>query len=420
MGGNLTQNLPDYGAVRMGADWASAIRGQTIFFNFDSGQLGVAPEYGPSVVSVYTAPSAQTRPTVNSATVAVEGYGQVTVLGNLCSALFWSESAVEKFLLPYYVSAGGPEALKVLHAINCAWYNYQGSTPVFALAFTYPSQGMLGPISLWDTVSVIYGETVGDCNHLVSVPLLYFIAGHRYEPTPIQAPTAGPSIPAPLSDRATPADSIEGREVAEYVSGLRGSIVYAYGNGIGGSLNPTLQPIEGLFPLFTAYCTPVRPERMQFQITVTLEVNGDSIPLKGVDPGAANDPDSVFWTDGAVDMLMLPYYASVKGHWAPWYLILLLGKWAGVIPLDLLEALELLKQLLDHPERLLRQFVDADAGTSSVYAIVHLPRSEYVDEGTPLDAFLLENRTVFLSTQAPPQPMVAPGQRFLPNLPVRG
>jgi hypothetical protein len=159
---------------------------------------------------------------------------------------------------------------------------------------------------------------------------------------------------------------------------------------------------------------------------------------------AANIPDSVFWTDGAVDMLMVPYYASMKGHWAPWYLMVLLGKWAGGIAAEIIDAVELLlladvtKLLLhrlnqtpggEHPlrEALSRALLghlgegaaDGAALTvtqgSTVYAIVHLPRSEYVDRPLtdPVEGFRLEHRTWLLSTSGD-YPLVSPPNPLLP------
>ena len=61
-------------------------------------------------------------------------------------AVFWSESAVEKFVLPYYASLGMWDAANALRDISMAWYNtdpchhgYRGITDEtipFALAHT--------------------------------------------------------------------------------------------------------------------------------------------------------------------------------------------------------------------------------------------------------------------------------------------
>lgn len=460
---------PDYFTLRLAADLSSAIRGEPVWFDYtaDTGLQITGPAGGSGAsppIPVSTPLSAKGRPTVDSVTVAVDctveidGKQQHVDYGTLqlpypCSALFWSESAVEKFLLPYYVSAGGQQAYQVLHAINHAWYAYQGDTPVVALAFGYPSQPYtVDSVQLWDTVWVIScqgpgvtpapGATAGPQGSLVMQPLREFLTSQPPPQLPeaLDNPRFAWGAQAAPSTPATPIDSVGAREVAEYVSGLRERIVNVYQTDGDGGLEPTLTPIGTGQPLFTAWTRAVRPARptvtVSMQVTTLLwnvqktttkvlaGIGGDQAP---------NLPDSAFWTDGAVEKLVLPYYASVEGRGAPWYLMLILGKWSGIIPTSLLDAVLLLAQivealgkvLLENPAGIVGRIAERLEGetettaatgpvTSDAYALVHLPNSEWVDQQELfIQPLFLENRTWFLTSDGD-HPLVAPGRRLVP------
>ena len=237
----------------------------------------------------------------------------------------------------------------------------------------------------------------------------------------------------------TPIDSVGAREVAEYVSGFREQTVNVYQTDGGGGLEPTLTPIGDGPPLFTAWTRKVRPERPEVTVTLTVTTTilgvkmTDTRELSAIGGRESNVPDSVFWTDGAIEMLVLPYYASVEGHGAPWYLALILGKWSGVIPTSTLDAVLLLAQiveklakaLLEHPagaverlvERLEGETEPAPAGPfdSDVYALVHLPNSEWIDQTELIiTSIFLEHRTWLLASDGD-HPLVSPTRRLVPR-----
>jgi hypothetical protein len=352
---------PGYHALRLGADWASAVRGNTIYFDFDSGDQRLAitqpaPMPAPAgPVRVSTPPSALSRPLVTAITLSTKEYGPMKLAGT-CSAAFWSESAVEKFLFPYYASAAGHQAQEVLSAISSAWYHYDDRSPVCALTFQYMPEAMVGPMALWNTVGVVFGTWEAGKPVLQVLPLREYIARkgmHGVEP-PLPPEVPMPTVRADPSSETTPVDSVGAREVAEYVSGLRGHevMVYRSEEKIGG-LEPTLTPLpaaDGSAPLFIAHAPVVRPDRpkVSAELTVKLKVSVEEptpggskkkeewkempFPLTAIGGSPANDPDSAFWTDGAVEMLMLPYYASVEGGGAPWYLMALWGSGPGASP----------------------------------------------------------------------------------------
>lgn len=461
---NPLPQIPGYFALRVGADLATSIRGQTVWFDYAPGEIEmVAPPTGgtplPLVpvsapIPISTPPSAASRPTVESATVTLVEYGaQVELGGGDYSALFWSESAVEKFLLPYYVSAGGPHALQVLQAIHQVWYNYDESNPACALAFTYPSQPAATPVQLWDTLSVVSFQL--GTGSLVVTPLREFLAG--LPPARASAaPGAGPLSMAletvPESTVATPIDNVGAREAAEYVSGLRGRHVYLYAVDVDGGLDPVLSSEGDGPPLFTAYSPPVRvrpPVVVTLAYTLPSGETG-SKELTAIGESPTNMPDSAFWTDGAVEMLMLPYYASVQGQNAPWYTALLLGTWSGAIPPGIENLAEILTWIL---EAITRRLPDPDqavvgsavAGlaaavetevaveeaaaeaegsellSSDVISLVHLPNSEWVDQPSVAlrTSIHLEHRTAVL-THGGDFPLVPPRGRLLPRRRVTG
>lgn len=445
---------PGYDALRLAADWSSAVRDTTLFFDYAGDTIAIVDpppptEPDPAPVPVATAPSASWRPPVLSATIHAGEYGSLTVSRDHCSAMFWSESAVEKFLFPYYASAAGADAWEVLGALSAAVYDSSADAPWCAITFRYPSPGVTGTLSIWSTMGVVYG-TVDDTGTKVlrHEPLLEFL---RDIPKPKRGGPTLPgavepdTFPAPASSQPGAVDSIGAREVAEYVSGLRGHLVRVYRDPDG--LDPTLSRASGelLFEASAPLFGPARPT-----VTVELEVGGPlgpvTYPLTGenVGSGPAYDPDSVFWSDGSVEMLLLPYYASVKGHHSPWFLIALLGKWAGVIPTSVVDALVLLLQVVKAAERLVGSPAGArgvgavvdrlpsDAGgvedevedgglvESDVFSIIPLPRSEYVDAGAPLlEAINVESRTWLLTLDGA-HPLVSPKAPLLPRRPVRG
>jgi hypothetical protein len=431
--------LPDYFTLRLAADLSSAVRGQTVWFDYGDQGLQVTdpgPPGSTTPLPVLTPLLAKARPMVKHAKIRAEGYKHHTLPGDKFSALFWSESAVEKFLLPYYVSAGGQQALRVLHAINHAWYNYNVDTPVVALAFGYPSEPFTtDSVQLWDTLYVIYGDA--EKKHLKRKSLREFLATQGPPPPPEHLDSASVSwgpVPTGTGATPTPIDSVAAREVAEYVSGWRGENVYVYENAVGAGLDTTLTQTGDGPPLFTAWTRKVRPDRPEatVELKVATEICGLPViiekKLSGIGGRAANVADSVFWTDGSIETLLVPYYASVEGGGAPWYLILILGKWSGMIPTGIVDAVLLLAQILEAFGRvLLGDSADATTSatatgpvTSDVFGLIHLPDSEWVDQTAPFvqSSIFLENRTWLLTTEGD-HPLVSPRRRLV-RRPLRG
>ncbi|HVH12586.1 MAG TPA: hypothetical protein VM759_06025, partial [Longimicrobium sp.] len=168
---------------------------------------------------------------------------------------------------------------------------------------------------------------------------------------------------------------------------------------------PPPNPVPAGTPRLAALVEPVRGDRPR-PVRVRVRVRGtDDEPehshelLQGTDPTTM--PDCMFWSDGAVETLMLPYYASVKASSSLYYTALLMGRWDGLIAPDdttpdVAKAMQ--RRLPDLFGAAVPSRVPADGHVSRVYTITHLPRSEYatypggVEEG-------VEARTVVLALE---------------------
>ena len=404
---------PSYVPLRVGADWSSAVRDETVYFQYADGEILITED--TDSVHVATAPSAKRRPDVIKAILHV-GDARMEIDAQTCSALLWTESAVEKFLLPYYASAAGPDAYAVMYAIIRAWYHYDEHRPVVALAFSYAPVAAPGFKSLWNTVEVIFLEDGG----IERLPLLHFLphANHLEVPKlPRPIPLDDePFRAGPTKQGATPIDRLGARHVSEYVSGLRGQTVRVYEKDCEGGLQPMLTSEPVGQPLFEALCPYVRegrPRVTRVEVMVKEESGREQWhPLRGP-RGPKFAPDSVFWTDGSVETLLLPYYAGVEGAGAPWGLEVLLGKWGGSIPAERLEPEQLWEDILLNAVREMRAAVGGSpvepTAQSAVFAIIHLPNSDWVDEqgNTVGTSIALSNRVACMTADGV-FPLVSP------------
>jgi hypothetical protein len=312
------------------------------------------------------------------------------------SALFWSESAVEKFLVPFYASVAADDAPRFLGRLFDAWYGYPADVvQVCAIALLLgrrpPAENT--PLSLARTVGLVCLEGGGSKLKLRTLDDFterYATGLPRGEG--FRGVRSGPPEVRPGWGVTNQPESVVARDVAEFVSGMRGHFVAFTTDGT--TLVPEVCAGESPPPLpkatrFTALARPVRPDRpVPSGVTLLVEETPGSqpqpaplIPAAG-DPPVEFRPDSVFWTDGSVEKLLLPYYASVKGGASWLYQFCLMAKWDGLIdpgcfqPQDVGTALLARVDHITHPAGR----VDEEPAPSTVYATIHLPRSEYADE----------------------------------------
>jgi hypothetical protein len=265
-------------------------------------------------------------------------------------------------------------------------------------------------------VEVIYVED----DRIKKLPLLHFL--------PDAARLEVPKLPKaiPLDDERfrvgatnqgnTPIDRLGARHVAEYVSGLRGQKVLVYEKDCEGGLEPVLtsEPVgEPLFEAFCPYVRDGRPTVTGVELMVEEEPGREHWHRLREPNGPRFPPDSVFWTDGSVETLLLPYYAAVQGASAPWGLEVLLGKWAGSIPAKRLDPALLWEDIIRNAVREMCSAVGGPpvepTADSAVFAIIHLPNSDWVDEqgNTVGTNIALSNRVACVTAEGA-FPLVSP------------
>lgn len=406
--------IPGYSSMRLVADWASAVRGEPLYFGFDGAHATLGPESGAGTLPLYTRPFIP-RPRVTRVqfTVTHRGVSSTLVLdGGETSALFWSESSVEKFLFPYLASAAAGTAPSLLRQLAHAWYGYAADeVQVCAVAYecgpARPArrkrltlEGMVALVCLVD-------------GKLEKVPLQEF---RKRFPRRGRGPRVEQEAGLLRRESGWPLNgqvgNIVARDAAEFVSGLRGHEVVFQVSG--GELDPWVadggrEGGMGRGNGFECGMDFVRADRPAPSgvVMYVRDSHGTEHARPLDESGHAVMPDSVFWSDGAVEKLLVPYYASVKGLAAPLFTALLLGKWNGLVrgepPLEtLFGALAKLQDFLGAPAASL--FPDGALTEDDPYAVTHLPRSEYIPEpeaGTTAP----EARTHFLRLGAASEPL---------------
>jgi len=400
---SLSRNPPAYRALRMAAEWASAVRDQQLNFAYDAGSghmvlesPGTAPTL-PVLTRSFTS-----RPLVREVEFSVplelpgSGLSSPTIAlpGDRVSALFWSESAVEKFLVPFYASIAADDAPRFLGRLFDAWYGYPADVvQVCAIACLLgrqaPAEGT--PLSLARTVGLVCVEG-GTSLRLLTLDEFT----ERYS---TGLPRGGEGVPHPSGPVEVPhgwqvtesVESVVARDVAELVSGMRGHFV-AFSTRedlliplVFPGTSPSTIPEQTVFDALTR---PIRPDR-PVPSHVVLHVD----PLEGAegspfdhtvvpaqgDPATEFEPDSLFWTDGAVETLLLPYYASVKGSASWFFEACLMGKWDGlIVPPSSTSTNDVRSAMLQRFDHATGRDVE-EPDPSTAYATMHMPRSEYAD-----------------------------------------
>ena len=88
--------------------------------------------------------------------MATPGAPPLTISGDHASALFWGESAVEKFLISYYASVAADDAPRFLERLFDAWYGYPAElVQVCAVAY------LCGRVPPPDGTQLSLSRTVG-------------------------------------------------------------------------------------------------------------------------------------------------------------------------------------------------------------------------------------------------------------------
>ncbi len=335
----------------------------------------------------------------------------LTVDGAETSALFWSESAVEKFFFPYLASAAAGAAPSLFRRLWHAWYGYAGDE-VQVCAVAYECGTALPPRRMRLTLEGMVALVCLVDGRLEKVPLKEFrkrFPGRGKGPAAQRkAGLLRPESGWPLNGQV---ESIVARDAAEFVSGLRGHGVVFRASG--GELRPYVADggRGGGEAGFECGMKRVRADRpAPSAVTMYVRDPDGAEQARPLTMGGSDDacvPDSIFWSDGAVEKLLVPYYASLKGLAAPLFTTLLLGKWSGIVKGEppagaLFEVLVKLQEFLAAPVDAL--FADGLEGDDNPYAVTHLPRSEYIPEAG-VGGSAVEARTHFLRLGRDSEPL---------------
>mgnify|MGYP006136957019 CR=1 FL=1 len=338
-------------------------------------------KYPRNVVRLHTAPGEDGR---------VE---ELRLEAGIADAVFWSDSAVHKFVVPYVASCACHDAPQKLGMLISAWNYYPADrVTVHALAHVLKDGDGI-PLAIENRIHVIYAERRNgrEGTILARLPLSEFVKAY---PSPQGGSGGGEPVNAGgngngagsaqpqvayrrggESDRGQRPDYTVLRALAEHACALATEPQYfMFKAGEHGFRHktttemPELEPGDLVIPAYTPTVPPQRPR------------------LHGVwcdseDGGTANlaaGSDAMFWSDGAIEQFMLPYYASKGG-----------------LQLGLRELTEMTDmwsgEASPGPDGVGNQgnypysFPSRPKGSryvvrTSTYAIVHLSTSQYVEE----------------------------------------
>lgn len=399
---------PGYAGIRIAAEWASAVRGQPLMLGADAEGNATQGEADASV-RVFTSEYAR-RPALRSLTLEWDGAGPLTLEGPDASAVFWSESAVEKFVFPYCASLFADQAGEFLHRLCRAWYDYPDTVEVCAVVYTLGSRIPTGVLRREDALKLLCIPAGGGAEleqpRLLTLREFENEYGSAASRESRRQPARTENQPDPAPERVNPGwiiaaavESIVGRDAAEFVSGWRDHWLWFTRQD--SRLDVQVRPMDepGAPPEETEFWGAMLSRRQRRAPRVTAMVAGIPHPVPlAAHPHSAH-PDSIFWTSHAVESLLLPYYASVKGWTAPYWNVCLMGKWDGVIPPHQEDGTRAFQNLARRVSAVGGLPAADTGGESSVFAVTHLPRSEYVTETEPGIAAGLESRTVLLTVE---------------------
>lgn len=288
------------------------------------------------------------------------------------SAAFWSESSVEKFLLPYLSSLAGGRAYQVLADVNRAWNRYPCDRRPFAFLHAGTCPEAI-PLDLYDLVHVWYLDRRGEKPVLATSSLGEFLPGCDAPwPGPEQAVTA-PYFPGTIGGPgARLPTALQLRRMGEWASEFRTEPRYFSFDTRDGQYEGDLPDLPEdradrvVIPVFTPPTRPGRP----VVVSMTLQpLEGRALPLE------PRQGDAAFWRTGTVERIMIPYYASVYGGEALWMLGKIFDAWKGN------------PQGGTQPPRIAAAVAAAVAGTAAdaedlgpAAALIHLPKSDWEDE----------------------------------------
>jgi hypothetical protein len=351
-----------YGQLRMLAECTLGLGNRSAVFAADDGALTwvLDPrETPPSTAVLVGAANEGKYPEIEGVTFDVQWTppgGLPTVKGSVnavqsgADALFWSESAVQKFVFPYFASCAGGEAATRLGQLQGAWNGYPtDAVAMFALMHLAPAANL--PLSLDTQFALTYADT--DAVQVVTLDG-YEIPAVEVKPQPAEAALfqqAAPGEPYASYDTL--------RAMAEWAASLNDAAEYfVLTPGVDQVLPPRSEMPSVLLPgqVMVPTVTPSAPGVRLAPDNVFLRpAGGMPLPL--------DQADAVFWSTGSIQQFLLPYYASVRGFKAPTELQAIIDAW----------TLNVVSR-----GNAVSPGIEAGAEAEEVYGLVHLPRSSWM------------------------------------------
>ncbi|HEX6371414.1 MAG TPA: hypothetical protein VF006_21025 [Longimicrobium sp.] len=239
------------------------------------------------------------------------------VPAGFADALFWSDAAVQKFLFPYVASCAGSRAAEVLTSVQAAW-NYYPASRVSVYALLHVISPANVDLSLETLIHVVYAPVVSgnEPPKLTMATLSDFLRAY-YTPPPVEAgaPTSytslvGVSYHRGNGGKPTRVKYVALRALAEHACSLRDGpryfVLKAGEAGFRRRLEKELPPVDAGDIVIPAFTPSVPADRPRLRAVVCR-------PPKGKPRNLANQADALFWSSGAIEQFLFPYYASKGG-----------------------------------------------------------------------------------------------------------
>ncbi|HYR09264.1 MAG TPA: hypothetical protein VEQ60_15880 [Longimicrobium sp.] len=406
------ENLPDvpplgYTQLRLLCEWAAGIANERAHFVFTgktltratSNDVDAAQVLVPTLLPGKFPDIAEVGLQVPPATEDLTGVPMLNAVDYRADAVFWSDSAVQKFIFPYVASCGGHQAGVMLSRLQQAWNFYRPDlVTVYGLMHvTHPD---LDTALELDKAFCVVFALPGDANTLYALSLSDFLDPEQ----PWNAP--GGDLPELLGHRADDVPYTRGamdtlpdpvypeymdlRAMTEYAASLGTESRYFIFRTSGAGLDdmayaelPPLEPGDVVIPASTPTMPAGRPQVK----TVWFQPPGE-------EPENVGDGDAVFWSTGAIEQFLFPYYASKLGFAAPEDLATMRTAWDPdyIPPVDITDGLVYIEAGDVEPAgNTVAAPAKADAATPDgeanldeedpvVYGLVHLPKSAWVTE----------------------------------------
>jgi hypothetical protein len=372
----------DYRQFRLMAECAEGTDLGRTQFVFDNGKLSVIEPGAALDTEILVTAENGGRLAQNTVSLQVLAGQSSTLTLKSADAVFWSDAAVQKFLFPYIASCAGHEAALKLAQVQGAWNFYPArEVTVYALVHTIPQAGE--PLGLGSIIQVVY--TLAGSTDLIVETLDRFAT--QYPPVRVLNTTPQPQVSYWRGQQGTPPqypypDYLTLRAMAEYASSMCEEAQYFILSPPGVSEVPPSP--SGTLPQDLAEGTIVIPVynptvpagRAQLGGVWLEPPTGGNVNLSALPgtPGWPSSADALFWSTGAAEQFLFPYYAS-KGGFALSALADLAEmaeSWELNVPIDL------------GPDR--QPIIIQDGSALQVSGLIHMPTSEWTQVETGEEA----------------------------------